>query len=114
MVKYNSLYGLSHIEMIRGLGIVILHVSYSSFDTCNTYSIYIYTPSLNSSVITSEGVEVLHLMWTCIPLYAPRVWGHLTLLYVTKRLMVLGGSVRPVVPSLIPGVWNAQYIDSTY
>jgi hypothetical protein len=28
--------------MIRGFGFVILHLSYSSFDTCKTYSIYIY------------------------------------------------------------------------
>lgn len=34
MVKYISLNGLSHTAIMRGLGFVIRHVSYSSFDTC--------------------------------------------------------------------------------
>lgn len=35
MVTYISLYGLSQYAMIRGLGLVIRHISYSSFDTWN-------------------------------------------------------------------------------
>lgn len=36
MVTYISLYGLSQYAMILGLGLVIRHMSYSSFDTWNS------------------------------------------------------------------------------
>jgi len=106
MVKYISLYGLSQIAMIRGFGFVILHVSYSSFDTCKTYSIEIY---LGFEELCDSKGGMLHLMWTCNPPPAPDM-GPFNSAISNKEADGPGGRLRPLIPSLIPGVWNAQYI----
>ena len=86
---------------------MILHVSYSSFDTCKTYSIYIYLGFEELCDHRGAAPFDVDMQSRTPPLPRSLGMGPYNSAISNKESDGPGGRLRPLIPSLIPGVCNA-------